>query len=520
MNREITQSDQVVALTASPELRLVYDTAPIGLAFLTPDCRYALINQHLTEICGISVADHIGRTVRETVPKVADQVEQLVEDILKSGEPVTGIEVNGQRPDGSNADRIWITYWHPLKNQSGDVLGINVAAEEITERKRAESALAASEERLRKLNETLAQRIEAQSQERDRIWNVSQDLLAVTDLKGVMLNVNPAWSTTLGWSSDELVGQGFERLVHPDDHERSYGELSRLVTNGKTQLFENRVRCRDDTYRWLAWRAVSDRGRIYAVGRDITKIRQTQEELHKLQRTLAHVSRETTIGAMTASIAHEIRQPLTVIVASASAGLRWLNRAEPNLAEAQRAFSAIEKEGDRINEIVSSIRAMFGKEERDAGPVDVRALIADILALIQTELHSHEIALRNEVSGELPTAKGERTQLQQVLLNLIINAIEAMNSATGRERQLSIGAIVKDGKNIEVVVEDTGCGIGPDDLSRIFDAFFTTKRRGMGVGLAVCRSIIEAHGGKLWALPRQPFGTAFHLTIPIYRTVD
>ena len=129
-----------------------------------------------------------------------------MEMILRSGEPIIGIEINGQRPDGSNTDRVWITYWHPLKDPSGDVLGINVAAEEITERKRFEGDLAASQERLRALNETLAERVEAQVRERDRIWKLYQDLLLVTDLNGKVVNVNPAWSATLGWSADELVG--------------------------------------------------------------------------------------------------------------------------------------------------------------------------------------------------------------------------------------------------------------------------------------------------------------------------
>lgn len=515
MSGNATHSSQIIALTASPELRLIYDTAPIGLAFLTPDCRYALINQHLTEICGISVADHIGRSVRECVPKVADQVEQLVRAIVQSGEPVTGVEINGQRPDGSNTNRVWITYWHPLRNHNGDILGINVAAEEITERKRSEQALAASQDRLRELNDTLAARVEAQAKERDRIWNVSQELLTVTDLDGVILDVNPAWLSTLGWASDELIGSKLEKFVYSADRDRWYEELCRLRAGGKPQHFENRLSCKDGSLRWLAWRAVLDRQQFYAVGRDVTTIRQVQEELHKLQRTLGYVSRDSTMGLMTASLAHEIRQPLAVVVAGASAGLRWLNRPEPDLAEARQAFEAIAKEGRRIDEVISSIRAMFGKEEPNSVPLNVDSLVADILALAQGELHSKNITLRNGLPGTLPLVIGKRVQLQQVLLNLIMNAIEAMSSVNGRERELTIRADQSDGKYLEVVVEDTGCGIDPLDYDRIFNSFFTTKQQGMGMGLSICRSIIEAHGGKLWALPRSPFGTAFHLALPL-----
>ena len=143
--------DQAQALTPPSQHQLIYDTAPIGLAFLSSDCRYLHINQRLTEICGISVADHIGRSVRDTVPAVADQVESIVQTILRTGEPITGVEVKGQRPDGDNAQRCWITYWHPLKNKDGSIAGINVAAEEITERKRSEAALAVAEQRYRAL---------------------------------------------------------------------------------------------------------------------------------------------------------------------------------------------------------------------------------------------------------------------------------------------------------------------------------------------------------------------------------
>ena len=173
--------DAAGILSASPGLQLVYDTAPVGLAFLTTDCRYLMINQHLTEICGISVADHLGRTVREMVPQVAEQVENIVRHIVRSGEPITGIEVNGQRPDGSNVERVWITYWHPLKSLDGNVIGVNVAAEEITERKKAEAERAAMQIQLQELNESLAERVEAQAQERERLWRLSQDLLVVTD---------------------------------------------------------------------------------------------------------------------------------------------------------------------------------------------------------------------------------------------------------------------------------------------------------------------------------------------------
>ena len=350
-----------------PELQLIYDTAPIGLAFLTLDCRYVQINQRLTEICGIPVADHIGRSVRETVPQVAAQVEQIVDAIVRTGKPVTGVEVHGQRADKRNADHVWITNWHPLKSADGTIVGVNVVAEEITERTRAQAVLSASEAALREsearfheladnisqfawtadqsgwiywynkrwydftgttleemqgwgwqkvhhpdhvdrvvqrirqcfdsgkpwedtfplrgrdggyrwflsralpirdeagavvrwfgtntditeeieadkalraLNETLKQRVEAETRQRFQIWNVSQDLLVVADLAGKCLSVNPAWTAILGWSESELLGKSSQWLLHRGDREKTRTEIARLAAGGTTTRFENRA---------------------------------------------------------------------------------------------------------------------------------------------------------------------------------------------------------------------------------------------------------------------------------------
>jgi PAS domain S-box-containing protein len=516
MDGGTTLSDPVKSLAGSPGLQSIYETAPIGLAFLSPDCRYILINQHLTEICGISIADHIGRSVRETVPQLATQVEQIVETILRCGEPITGVEVHGQRPDGSNTDRVWITYWHPMKNAAGDILGINVAAEEITERKRAEAERAAIEERLRKLNETLAERVEEQAKERDRLWNLSRDLLVVIDFSGRIVSANPAWSAILGWSPQDLVGKSADSFIHPADRASARSELAKLAT-GEGRHFDNRILCKDGSFRWLSWLAVPGQETVYAVARDITQLKGTQEQLHRTRRQLAQASRQHTMSAMTASIAHEIKQPLAAIVARASAAVRWLNKPKPDLTEVRAALQRIVEDGDRINDVVGSVRAMFTNSAADKHPVDVRATVGEVLALAQGELDAHQIVLRNEIGDKVPMVMADRVQLQQVLLNLIMNAIEAMSSITDRERQLTIASGV-DEKNVRITVEDSGSGIEPEYRDRIFDTFFTTKSNGMGVGLAVCRSIIEAYRGKLWATPRTPFGTAFHLTLQGVRT--
>ena len=513
MNRATPHSGSVDSLHTSPALQLIYETAPVGLAFLSTDCRYVMINQHLTEICGISIAGHIGRSVRETVPQVADQVEGIVQQIVRSGEPVIGVEVSGQRPDGSNVHRVWITYWHPLKDGGGRVLGINVAAEEVTDRKRAEAERANMAERLRHLNETLAERVEAEAQERDRLWRLSQDLLIVSDSQGHIRNVNPAWTAILGWGPEDLVGKTGEWLIHPDDRERSRKELVRLQAGRPSPYFENRIQSKDGSYRWLSWRAMFDRSSVYAIARDITNLKQAQEQLHTLRSELAQVSRQTTIGAMTASIAHEIRQPLTSIATSANAGLRWLDRADPDLGEMQAALNLVVRNTHRIDEVITSIRKMFGGKSGKVGVVSIDSLVGEALALTQGELEGRHVALRNTVAANAPAVLVDRVQLQQVLVNLIMNAVEAMREVSGRERQLTIGTDV-DADQVTITVADTGSGIDTEKLERIFEPFFTTKTEGMGLGLAICRSIIDAHGGKLRVSPNVPFGTVFHVALP------
>ena len=514
MNGGTLHSEATEAFTTSPGLQLIYETAPVGLAFLSPDCHYLMINQHLTEICGLSIADHIGRSVRETVPQVADQVEQVVQLVVRSGEPIIGVEVNGQRPDGSNVERVWITYWHPLKGENGNVIGVNVAAEEVTARKRAEAERASMQERLRRLNETLAERVEAEAQERDRLWRLSQDLIVVTDTElGTIRNVNPAWTAVLGWTADDLVGKTADWLIHPDDRERSREELVRLQNGQPSPHFENRIQCQDGSYRWLSWRAMLDRSSVYAIARDITRLKQAEEQLDTLRSELAHVSRQTTIGAMTASIAHEIRQPLTSIAANANAGLRWLNAAEPKLAEVQTALSCVVRDTRRIDEVITSIRTTFGKKTGEKRLVNVRLLVGEVLALTQHELNSKQIFLRNRISADLPAVAGDRVQLQQVLVNLVVNAVEAMSAVTERERWLTIDLSIN-GREITVSVADTGSGIEAAKIGQVFEPFFTTKSEGMGLGLFICRSIAEAHGGQLSISPNTPVGTVVHLALP------
>jgi C4-dicarboxylate-specific signal transduction histidine kinase len=251
------------------------------------------------------------------------------------------------------------------------------------------------------------------------------------------------------------------------------------------------------------------------MGRDVTELKDAENLLRETRSELAQFARRTMLTAMTASIAHEINQPLAAMAANGHAGLRWLAKTEPDLDEVRQALERIVENGDRAGNIVASIRAMFRKDGPKKEPLNVNDLVRDVFALVRGELERHRIVLRSELREDLPKIVGERVPLQQVLLNLIMNAAEAMGSVTDRARVLRVSSnTIEEASGVAVTVEDSGTGIAGKDKDRIFEAFFTTKPEGMGMGLSICQSIVAAHGGRLWVTPGMP-GSVFHVQLPI-----
>jgi signal transduction histidine kinase len=238
-----------------------------------------------------------------------------------------------------------------------------------------------------------------------------------------------------------------------------------------------------------------------------------------MQAELTRVARLTTMGRLTASMAHEINQPLAAIVANGNAGLRWLARTPPNFDEAREALDQIVKDGHRASDTIEGIRAIFRRGEERRAPVDVNELIGEVLLLTRAEIQNERISVRTELLNDLPNVVGDRIQLQLVFRNLIVNAVEAMSSVIDRQRVLHIkSAIIPSG--VRLTVTDSGIGIDQDSTDRIFDTFFTTKSHGMGMGLSICRSIVEAHGGKLSASRSHPYGSIFEIELPAAKMDD
>jgi len=236
--------------------------------------------------------------------------------------------------------------------------------------------------------------------------------------------------------------------------------------------------------------------------------------LREAQMALAHANRVTTMGELAASIAHEVNQPLAGVVANAAACLRWLDRETPDLAAARRSVEWIINDGNRASEVIRRVRALANKAEIEKVPLDVNDLVSEVIALVQRELISHRVTLRTEFAPALPMILGDRVQLQQVVINLVTNGIEAMQSTTDRPRELVIRSGQDDAHGVLVSVTDCGVGISAEDADRLFNPFFTTKSSGMGMGLSICRSIIEAHNGRLWASANLPGGASFQFALP------
>ena len=407
----------------------------------------------------------------------------------------------------------------PIRDDAGNVVRWFGTHTDVTKQIEAERAL-------RELNETLEHRVEIETRDRILLWNVSLDLMSVTDAEGMFLNINSAWKTILGWSAVDLLSKSWSEFVHPDDIQRTIDEFSWALDpthpnrqpSPESPRFENRWRHRDGSYRWITWRVMPQGDRVYATGRDVTGLKDAASRLRQAQRELAHVSRRTTVAAMTASIAHEVSQPLAAIAANGNALLRALKMSDPDLEDLQAAVEQIVADSHRANDILGNIRAMFRKEPYAALPLQVNDLIHDVLAIANGDLVTNDIVVRHQLDDELPRIIGERAALQQVLLNLIGNAMDAMAAIDDRPRLLHIRSERSPAGEVAIIVADQGGGVGARHLKRIFEPFFTTKPQGMGMGLSICRSIVTAHGGHLSAARGEPHGTIFTVNLPVART--
>jgi PAS domain S-box-containing protein len=384
-----------------------------------------------------------------------------------------------------------------------------------------------SEVELRRINDTLAAQFTRALTDRERAearWRSLFDTsilgISLLDHDLRFLAANAAFKAMLGYSDAELRRLSPLDISAAEDREATRALLTELQT-GKRRNYEivKQYRRKDGALIWaqtyvsMAPGTESEPRVILGTTIDITAQKHAEDALREARSELARVARTTAMGEITASIAHEIGQPLTAIVANGNAAIRLLAKKSPDLDEARTALNRIVADGHRAAQVIASIRTMFKRDDPKRVRLDVNGLIQEILALIRGELQGKRIALRIALAEQLPQVLGERAQLQQVILNLIMNAIEAMVSVTDRARTLRVTTEAHY-LAVLITVEDSGTGIASENMGRIFDAFFTTKEQGMGMGLSISRSIIEAHGGRLSAAPGEPHGSIFQIALP------
>jgi len=335
------------------------------------------------------------------------------------------------------------------------------------------------------------------------------------------VTTNLTFKTMVGYTDEEL-----QQLTPIDISVGGEREINKIfleeLQSGKRQHFEmtKQLRRKDGKLIWIQLYVFaipdgkSDTPLTLGMMIDSTERKRAQDALQEARAELARVARLNRMGAMTASIAHEINQPLSAMVSGASAGLRWLARSTPDLDETRTALRRIVRDGRRAAEVIEGIRAMFKADQRAHVAVDVNQLVREVLLLAEGGFQKRPIVVETQLDEELPSVTADRVQLQQVVFNLITNATDAMQSVTDRNRTLRIRSGIGSNGDVLVTIEDTGTGINQEDVERIFNSFFTTESHGMGMGLWICRSIIESHGGRLWAAPAHPHGAVFQFSLP------
>jgi PAS domain S-box-containing protein len=352
-----------------------------------------------------------------------------------------------------------------------------------------------------------------------QVFETSPDSVVVVGKDYRYQRVNPVYERIWGIPAEKLVGMHVADLIGMEVFEQSVklhldrcfaGEgvsYGRWFTNsvGRRYMAVSYSPLRPD------WERVEA---VLVIARDLTEYMLAEEALHQAQAELAHVTRLTTLGELAASIAHEVNQPLAAIVADANASLNWLAAARPDLDMVRDALVAIVKDGHRAADVIQRTRQLARKAYYQKAQLDINDVIRDVVPLVRTAVLNHQVSLRVDLASGLAPVLADRVQLQQVLINLVMNGIEAMASVDDRPRELVVRSRAHEADQILVAVQDVGVGIDSISADRLFSAFFTTKPGGMGMGLSISRSIIEAHGGRLWATPNEGPGATFQFAVP------
>jgi PAS domain S-box-containing protein len=482
------------------ELRHVIDSLPDMVWVTEPDGRAEFFNHRWCEYSGLPVDEATGFGWQSALhPQDRPQLLECCRASLASGQPKE-CEARLRRHDG--VYRWFMFRTSPMRDASGSIIRWLASSTDIEDRKQAEEAL--------------------QSRERD--LNLTLDMIptfiVVLHADGSVLYANRTVLDFHGTTLEDVRNDYRNRFFHPDDVARVNQARREALSRPVPFELEQRVRDIDGRYHCFLIRYVSlldADGRVerwYVGAFDLEDRRLAEAQLEQARSELAHVSRVTTLGALTASIAHEVNQPLAGIITNTATCLRMLNADPPNIDGAIAATQRTLRDGNRASEVIRRLRTLYSHKEPKYEPVDLNDATREVLALSMNELRRGNVTLRTELDECLPAVNGDRVQLQQVLLNLVLNANDAMREVDDRRRDLLIATAREQPNQVRLSVRDSGVGIDLKSLEKVFEAFYTTKDSGMGIGLSVSRSIIQRHHGRLWASANDGPGVTFSFCIP------
>src|SRR5215467_4059464 len=473
-----------------------------------------LITGHVTvsdEVCRILGVRPVAQWLNLIHPEDRPRAAEAAAAAIRPGGPRYDVEYRVVRPDG--AERMVHSQGDVTWDESGKALRQFGVLQDITELRQAEKELRASEEALRRSEAYLA---EAQR-------------LSHTGTFAFNATAPLYWSEESYriWGLDPLQGlpnrETVLQRIHPDDRERANVETEEALRQKRDFALEFRIVLPDGTVKYIEstghplLSAGGELVEMVATHVDVTERKRAQEEkerLRQLESDLAHVNRVSIMGELAASLAHKILHPIATARNNARAAMRFLDMSPPNMAEVREALACIVRDADRGKDIVDRIRHHIKKAPPRNDRFDINEAIEEVIEMVRAPIEKNRVSVRTRLAAGLTSVWGDRVQLQQVVLNLILNAIEAMGSVEERGRTLSIRTKQRGAAGILVAVHDSGPGVAPEHLQRVFEPFYTTKNSGLGMGLSICRSIIDAHGGRLWADADQPRGTVFQFTLP------
>jgi PAS domain S-box-containing protein len=429
------------------------------------------------------------------------RAETAMRSYAKAWHPIEG-KCRLLLPDG--AVKYVLNTWNPVFDKEGELVEVIGTTVDVTERRRAEEELRESEERFRNMADTAPV----------MIWVSGPDKLCNY--------FNQQWLDFTGRKMQDELGNGWAEGVHAEDCERCLRTYNSAFDRREPFRMEYRLRRSDGQFRWIYDIGVprfSPGGEVFLgyIGSciDITdrkRAEQERERLRQLEADLAHTNRVSMMGELAASLAHEIKQPIAAAATNAQTSLRWLQREPPDIGEAREAVSRIVKDVIRAADIIDRNRALYRRDTPKREVVNLNKLIQEMIVLLDDAANRQSVSIRAELDEALPTMAADRVQLQQVLMNLMLNGIEAMKDSGG---ELTIRSEKTEDSQILISVNDVGVGLPAEKTEQIFDAFFTTKAQGTGMGLSISRRIIESHGGRLWSSANTGRGATFQFTLPI-----